>query len=169
VFTAIITAVIVSAFWIWFYNFVPSQPAAVGRSGNVVTVKPGQAPPVAVAEQVEVAPSGLAIPVVGVKPDQLTDTYDQARGQGRRHDALDIMAPEGTPVIAAADGKVEKLFNSVRGGTTIYVRAPDQKPEGNAAPVVASGPDPRLVSRAESLAERLESLADALERDATNP
>jgi cell division protein ZapA len=44
-----------------------------------------------------------------------------------------------------------------------------QKPEGNAAPVVASGPDPRLVSRAESLAERLESLADALERDATNP
>jgi murein DD-endopeptidase MepM/ murein hydrolase activator NlpD len=127
VFTAIITAVIVSAFWIWFYNFVPSQPAAVGRSGNVVTVKPGQAPPVAVAEQVEVAPSGLAIPVVGVKPDQLTDTYDQARGQGRRHDALDIMAPEGTPVIAAADGKVEKLFNSVRGGTTIYVRAPDQK------------------------------------------
>ena len=126
-FTAVLTAVVVSAFWIWFYNFVPSRPPAVARNGSVVTVKPAQAPPVAVAEQVVVGPSGLAIPVTGVRADQLTDTYDEARGQGRRHDAIDIMANEGTPVIAAADGKVEKLFNSVRGGITVYVRSPDQK------------------------------------------
>jgi len=126
-FTAVLTAVVVSAFWIWFYNFVPSRPPAVARSGSVVTVKPAQAPPVAVAEQVVVGPSGLAIPVTGVRAEQLTDTYDEARGQGRRHDAIDIMANEGTPVIAAADGKVEKLFNSVRGGITVYVRSPDQK------------------------------------------
>jgi murein DD-endopeptidase MepM/ murein hydrolase activator NlpD len=99
----------------------------VARSGNVVTVKPNEAPPVTVAEQVVVGPSGLAIPVTGVKADQLTDTYDAARGAGRRHDAIDIMADEGTPVIAAADGRVEKLFNSVRGGLTVYVRSPDQK------------------------------------------
>ncbi len=118
----------VSAFWIWFYNFVHSAPPAVVRSGNVVTVKPDQAQPVTVAEQVVVGPSGLAIPVTGVKADQLTDTYDQARGQGRRHDAIDIMAAEGTPVIAAADGKVEKLFFSHGGGgITVYVRSPDQK------------------------------------------
>jgi len=123
----VLTAVVVSAFWIWFYNFVPSRPPAVARSGSVVTVKPAQAPPVAVAEQVVVGPSGLAIPVTGVRAEQLTDTYDEARGQGRRHDAIDIMANEGTPVIAAADGKVEKLFNSVRGGITVYVRSPDQK------------------------------------------
>ena len=126
-FTAVLTAVVVSAFWIWFYNFIPTKPPTVARSGNVVTVKPNAAPPVTVAEQVVVGPSGLAIPVTGVKADQLTDTYDQARGSGRRHDAIDIMAAEGTPVIAAADGKVEKLFNSVRGGITIYVRSPDQK------------------------------------------
>jgi murein DD-endopeptidase MepM/ murein hydrolase activator NlpD len=126
-FTAVLTAVVVSAFWIWFYNFVPANAPAVARSGNVVTVKPEKAEPVTVAEQVVVGPSGLAIPVTGVKADQLTDTYDQARGAGRRHDAIDIMAAEGTPVIAAADGKVEKLFNSVRGGITIYVRSPDQK------------------------------------------
>jgi murein DD-endopeptidase MepM/ murein hydrolase activator NlpD len=125
--TALLTAVVTSFFWIWFYNFVPTRQPSVGRSGNLVTVKPDNAAPVVVAEQVTVAPSGLAIPVTGIKADQLTDTYDAARGAGRRHDAIDIMAAEGTPVIAAADGTVEKLFNSVRGGTTVYVRSPDQK------------------------------------------
>src|ERR1051325_1681078 len=127
-FTAVFTAVVVSAFWIWFYNFVPSGPAAVARSGNIVAVVPSKAPPVAVAEQVEVGPSGLAIPVVGVKPTQLTDTFTQARGSGRRHDAIDIMAPEGTPVIDAADGTIEKLFFSRGGGgITVYERSPNQK------------------------------------------
>jgi len=126
--TAVLTTVVTSVFWIWFYNFVPSSPpASVARSGNVVTVKPDQAPPVVVSEQVLVGPSGLALPVVGVRPDQLVDTYDEARGQGRRHDAIDIMAPEGSPVIAAADGMIEKLFNSVRGGITVYERSPDRK------------------------------------------
>jgi len=125
--TALLTAFVTSMFWIWFYNFVPQPRPTVARSGPVVTVKPENAPPVEVAQQVQVAPSGLAIPVVGVKADALTDTYDAARGAGRRHDAIDIMANEGTPVIAAADGTIEKLFNSVRGGLTIYERSPDQK------------------------------------------
>lgn len=125
--TALLTAVLTSFFWIWFYGSVPRPAPTVERSGAVVTVKPANAPPVVVAEQVQVAPSGLALPVVGVKPDQLVDTFDAARSAGRRHDAIDIMAAEGTPVIAAADGTIEKLFNSVRGGMTIYERSPDQK------------------------------------------
>ena len=95
---------------------MPSGQPTVLRSGNVVAVKPPRAPPVEVAEQVVVGPSGLAIPVVGVKSEQLTDTFTQARGSGRRHDAIDIMAGEGTPVIAAADGTIEKLFFSHGGG-----------------------------------------------------
>jgi peptidoglycan LD-endopeptidase LytH len=75
----------------------------------------------------EIAPSGLAIPVAGVRAGQLTDTYSQARAGGRRvHDAIDIMAPRGTPVVAAAAGTVEKLFFSHGGGgITAYVRSVD--------------------------------------------
>lgn len=62
----------------------------------------------------------LIIPVAGVRPDQLIDTFDDARSEGRVHDAIDIMAAAETPVIAAADGKILKLFHSDRGGTTIY-------------------------------------------------
>jgi murein DD-endopeptidase MepM/ murein hydrolase activator NlpD len=125
--TAMLTAVATSFFWIWFYGSVPGPAPQVSRSGPVVTVQPANAPPVVVAEQVQFAPSGLAIPVVGVRPDQLADTFTQARSNGRRHDAIDIMAAEGTPVIATADGTIEKLFNSARGGITIYERSPDQK------------------------------------------
>jgi len=64
--------------------------------------------------------AGMLLPVAGIKPAQLTDTFTQARGTGRLHDAIDIMAARGTPVLAAVDGKVEKLFTSKQGGLTIY-------------------------------------------------
>ncbi|HEX5259773.1 MAG TPA: M23 family metallopeptidase [Sphingomicrobium sp.] len=127
-FTAVFTTVVVSAFWIWFYSVVPEAPPQVARSGNLVAVQPKNAPPVEIAQQVVVGPAGLAIPVVGVKASELVDTFDDARSAGRRHDAIDIMAAEGTPVIAAADGTIEKLFfSNGGGGITIYERATDPK------------------------------------------
>lgn len=62
----------------------------------------------------------LLIPVQGVRPEALRDTFTDARSEGRVHDAIDIPAPRHTPVLAAADGRVVKLFQSAKGGTTIY-------------------------------------------------
>ncbi|MFS0736419.1 M23 family metallopeptidase [Sphingomonas sp. 1P06PA] len=101
---------------------------------SIVRIVPADAPgdssrdtEPAAADDVVVAPTGLAIPVAGVRAADLTDTFGDARGEERRHGALDIMAPAGRPVIAAAGGTVEKLFTSEAGGLTVYVRSPDRR------------------------------------------
>jgi murein DD-endopeptidase MepM/ murein hydrolase activator NlpD len=62
----------------------------------------------------------LVMPVEGARASELHDSFDETRGAARRHEAIDIMAPRGTPVVAAVDGSIEKLFTSNQGGLTIY-------------------------------------------------
>ena len=126
----VVIAVLIGAFTIFAYNIgYGAGQGEVMVAGDKQLVDPAGGPPVTVAEGVVVGPTGLAIPVAGIKPDQLVDTYTQARAGGQRtHDAIDIMAPEGTPVIAAAPGRIEKLFfSNGGGGVTAYVRSPDRR------------------------------------------
>ena len=138
------TFLVTSAVWAaavvyWTSSTVPGPvvagPAAVlpdQFAAPLVSNPPGQTP-VAYRSSLPVAASdipaqSLIIPVQGVKPGQLSDTFTQAREGGLRvHDAIDIMAPRGTPVLAAAGGVIEKFFTSAAGGLTIYLRCDDRR------------------------------------------
>jgi murein DD-endopeptidase MepM/ murein hydrolase activator NlpD len=97
----------------------PQTPATENRPEHTPTPETSTAAPS--------TSSSLLIPVVGVRPEQLRDTFKDARSEGRVHDAIDIPAPKGTPVVAATDGRIVKLFQSVPGGTTIYQLGMDNK------------------------------------------
>ena len=112
----------------------PTEPVAIGTPlppppTDPVAPAPTELAPAVVPEPADsnfVGKVNLIIPVAGVKPEQLLDTFYDARSEGSAHDAIDIMAPAGTPVLAAADGRIVKLFQSERGGTTIYQLGPSQ-------------------------------------------
>jgi peptidoglycan LD-endopeptidase LytH len=67
---------------------------------------------------------GMAIPVAGKSLEQLQDTFDEGRSSGRIHRALDILAPRGTPVLAADSGRVLRISVNALGGNTIYATDP---------------------------------------------
>lgn len=108
----------------------PPEPDRSGEPHGPTTPSPAppaapvsSAPPVA-APSATPPGTALLMPVRGVRPEQLGDTYNQTRGGTRIHEALDIMAPRGTPVLAATGGTIEKLFTSDAGGLTIYQFGP---------------------------------------------
>lgn len=78
------------------------------------------------APEAALAARGLIIPVEGVDPSRVRDSYTAARG-GRTHDAVDIMAPKGTPVIAADAGTILRLRQNDAGGITIYQLDPEER------------------------------------------
>jgi len=122
---------------------VPAPPAAPPAETPAATpvewpveppseaVPPAQSPPPAPDSDIVPAPPAatpptlsraldLLVPVQGITARQLSDTFTDARSDDRVHDAIDIMAPTGTPVLAVEDGRIVKFFDSERGGLTIY-------------------------------------------------
>jgi murein DD-endopeptidase MepM/ murein hydrolase activator NlpD len=125
---ALVVLMIVGMLAFFVSMMLTSAPPVGGQDGVAPSPAEVQAALGGNRPEAVAGPSGMLIPVAGIRPEQLTDTYTQARAGGARiHDAIDIMAPRGTPVVAAAEGTVEKLyFSNGGGGITAYVRSPDR-------------------------------------------
>jgi peptidoglycan LD-endopeptidase LytH len=95
-------------------------PAASVEPPEVV-----EGPPPQSSDYAQLRERALLFPLHGIDTRVLLDNFAEGRN-GRRHEALDILAPRGTPVLAVDDGIVRKLFSSVRGGLTVYQFAADE-------------------------------------------
>jgi murein DD-endopeptidase MepM/ murein hydrolase activator NlpD len=102
----------------------PAADAGV-EHGPVATTGTAEPPAPLPPAAEDIDDRDLAIPVRGVEENALYDSFDDARGS-RVHQAIDIMAARGTPVLAAEDGRIEKLFTSKAGGLTIYQFDPSE-------------------------------------------
>jgi murein DD-endopeptidase MepM/ murein hydrolase activator NlpD len=97
----------------------PKATTAASRSAPQAGTQRWVAPPVGADDLAWLRRRALAIPVAGLGPEDLRDTFADAR-EGRRHEAIDLLAPRGTRVIAADDGIVVRLLTSSRGGRSVY-------------------------------------------------
>ena len=113
-----------TALWLTWYDGGSKQqePRPVLNLGRPAPAEPSAIATGGPPRDEAIAPDDrdLAMPVDGVDGDDLRDTFHDTRAGSRPHEALDIMAPRGTPVRAVRDGHIEKLFTSDAGGLTIY-------------------------------------------------
>jgi peptidoglycan LD-endopeptidase LytH len=100
-------------------NAVVEVPAPTSGTSGVI---PPSAP-----EALDLAARRLTIPVAGFPSEKLVRSYHDSRSGQREHEAIDILAPRHTPVVAVEDGTVAKLFTSKAGGLTVYQFDPSQR------------------------------------------
>ena len=103
---------------------VPRE-AAVAPRDNTPTISPDTA--VLGSDIEDLRGRSLLVPVRGLQADDLVSSFTDARGSSRKHEAIDILAPRGTDVLAVEDGKVAKIFTSNAGGLTLYQFDPSEK------------------------------------------
>lgn len=98
----------------------PAKPAPPKPAPPSILPSPPTTTEVTEADYKYLMQRHLKLPVIGVDPKTIQDTFNQARPGGRRHEATDILATTGTPIVAVDDGVIQKLFTSKDGGLTIY-------------------------------------------------
>lgn len=102
----------------------PAAPAPASLTSQLVeaSVHPAADP---LLGELWTASRRLIMPVPGILPADLVDTFSQVRGPNRRHEAIDIRAPRGAAVVAVTDGEILRLTEHDSGGITLYLLAPD--------------------------------------------
>lgn len=73
------------------------------------------------------APDSLPVPVKGVAPKALVDTWGAPRSGGREHKGIDIFARRGTPVVSPVRGLVLGLGEDRLGGNVVRVLGPGRQ------------------------------------------
>jgi peptidoglycan LD-endopeptidase LytH len=118
----IIAAVMLTLAWFTFQlQSVADKPARIVPAPATSQSASTPATMLLDADVVELRRRRLPIPVQGVIASSLVSSFHQTRGGNRAHEALDILAPRGTPAVAVEESRVEKLFTSERGGLTAYL------------------------------------------------
>ncbi len=112
----------------------PLGPIAPERAPAAVELPdpPGESPPpaapLALSDEEYLYARSLMVPVDGVRPEKVPDTYWQSRDDGARvHQAIDILAKRNTPVLSADSGTVLRLSKNTLGGITIYATDPEKR------------------------------------------
>lgn len=107
-----------------------SSATAAGVPANHGAVRPvvPESPAVVMVAIIELRQRNLLLPLSGLKRQDLVDSFSEARGN-HVHEAIDILAPRNTPVLAVEDGSIARFWNSVPGGITIYQFDPEKKYE----------------------------------------
>jgi murein DD-endopeptidase MepM/ murein hydrolase activator NlpD len=105
-----------------------AREGPTGTAGAAVAVPaPSPEPTIGAPAADELEDRDLVVPVEGVKPEQLTRSFEDTRSGSRQHEAIDILAPLGTPVKAVESGTIARLFLSKAGGITIYQFDPAER------------------------------------------
>lgn len=102
----------------------PAAPVPVAGPPGTAPTPGGGAMAVSAADLEYLQERRLMVPVLGVSPERVADTFAEPRDGGRVHRAVDILAPRGTPVLAADSGRVHRLRRNSLGGITIYATDP---------------------------------------------
>jgi murein DD-endopeptidase MepM/ murein hydrolase activator NlpD len=103
--------------------YYPTPESASRSAADVADASPS----VASASDEYLRTRRIVLPVAGADMSKVEDSFSEPRDGGRVHRAIDILAPRGTPILSADDGKILRMTTSNLGGISMYTVDPDSR------------------------------------------